>query len=215
MGNLRFLGAAAVLFVAAFLGSKWLLAPSGLRGDPRLPVFQRVDTNSPRYQFEQSSITDGDSTRDRLRAELMDYAQALTADPCNDVLKKHYIEAADAYARAWIAIVPCIASRTCRQSDSKRLDLAAQAFGTPMDHRLREAMQQLHAKHIFKLGDFPDDTAFLVADLANDGSINPRVAFAMTKGPTNAQNPPRPNPSFDQISAQLGDDRPQPSCDGK
>jgi hypothetical protein len=215
MGTFRFLGTVAVLFVATFFGMQWLLAPRPLRGDPRLPVFERVDKNSPRYQLEQSSITDGDPTRDRLRAELMDYAQALAAEPCNDVLKKHYIEAANAYARAWIAIVPCISTRTCRQADSKRIDLAAQAFGTPMDHRLREAMQQLHAKHIFKLGDFADDDAFLVAELANDGSINPRAAYAMTKGPTNAQNPPRPNPSFDDIRARLGDDRPQLSCDGR
>jgi hypothetical protein len=215
MSNIRFLGAATALFVAAFLGVKWLLTPGTLRPDSRLPTFYRVDTNSPRYKLEQSSVTDGDPTRDRLRVELVDYAQALAADPCNAVLKKYYIEAANNYARAWLSIVPCLATITCSGADSARIELAQHAFGTPMDRRVREAMRQLHAKGLFKLGDFPDDTAFLVAELAEDGLINPRVASAMTEGPTNAQNPPRPNPSFAEIQAQLGYGQPPPSCEGK
>jgi hypothetical protein len=209
MGTLRFLGLAAFMFAAAFMGMNWLLRVEPLKPDARLPTFQRVDTASPSYQFQQSSITDDDATRDRLRMELLDYAQSLAGDPCNETLRKHYIEAANNYARAWISIVPCIRSQTCSQSDSKRLDLAANAFGTPMDHRVREAMRALHAKHIFKLGDFPNDTAFFVAELAADGTINPRVQRAKVFGPASAENGARARPSFEDIEAQIDDD-PQP-----
>ena len=205
MDNLRFFGLALSMFVAVFFGMKWFLTPQPLRPDARVPTFQKVDPDSPRFKLEQSSVTDGDATRDRLRMELLDYTQSLAADPCNETLKKRYIEAANDYARAWISIVPCIRSRTCGQSDSKRLDLAAHAFGTPMDHRLREAMRELHGKGIFKLGDFPDDTAFLVAELAGDGAINPRAVRAMSNGPVNAQSDPRPHPDFAEIKARLSE----------
>jgi hypothetical protein len=164
MGTLRFLGLAAFMFAAAFLGMNRFL-----RGEPLEPHSHVTS------QFQQSSVGDDEATRDRLRTELLNDAQSLAADLCNDTLKKHYIEAANNYARAWLSIVPCIRSQTCTQSDSKRLDLAAKAFGTPMDDRVREAMRTLHDKHIFKLGDFPNDTAFFVAELASDGTINPRA----------------------------------------
>lgn len=214
MDNLRFFGLALGMFAAVFFGMKWVLTVQPLKPDARLPTFQRVDINDPKYKLQQSSITDGDATRDRLRMELLDYAQSLASDPCNEPLKKHYIEAANDYARAWISIVPCIRTQTCGQSNSQKLDLAAHAFGTPMDHRLREAMRQLHAKGLFKLGDFPDDTAFLVAELAADGAINPRVARTTGNGPVNAQNDPRRHPSFDEIRARLDDTPPQNVCGG-
>jgi hypothetical protein len=164
MNTLRFLGLAAFMFAAAFLGTNWFLRVEPLRPDSHVTD-----------QFQQSSASDDDATRDRLRTELLDSVQSLAGDLCNPALKKHYIEAANNYARAWISMVPCTRSLTCSQSDSKRIDLAAKTFGTPMDDRVREAMRTLHDKHIFKLGDFPNDTAFFVAELAADGTINPRA----------------------------------------
>jgi len=211
MDNLRFFGLALGLFAAMFFGMKWLFAVQPLKPDPRVPTFQRVDTDDPRYKLTQSSQSDGDATRDHLRHEVLDYAKALNDDPCNDRLKARYIEAANNYARAWISIVPCMRSRTCGQADSKRLDLAQHAFGSPLDLRLREAMRQVHAKGIFKLGDFPDDTAFLVAELAADGAINPRAVHTTIKGPINADTP-RAH-TFESVRSQLGD-TPQNVCGG-
>lgn len=195
MGTLRFLGLAVGMFAAVFFGMRWLLTVRPLQPDARLPTFQRVDKDSPRFQLEQSSISDNDPTRDRLRQEVIEDARALKDDPCNDVLKARYIKAANEYAHAWISIVPCLGGRTCGSSDSPKLDRAAHAFGSPLDLRVREAMQAVHAKAAFRLGDFPNDTAVLVAQLAADGSINPLA-----------------DPRIKQLRAQLGDSDMHQDC---
>ena len=55
------------------------------------------------------------------------------------------------------------------------MDLAAQAFGSPLDLRVRDAMQKVHARGVFGIGDFPQDTVALVSQLAADGSVNPHA----------------------------------------
>ena len=206
MDNLRFFGLAAFLFAAVFFGTKWFLTVEPVKADARLPTFHQVDPDSPQRQLMSNSISDNDETRDRLRHAVMDAIKALDADLCNRILKAHYIEAVNAYARGWISIVPCVGSRTCGSSDPQKLDRAAQAFGSPLDHRLREAMQRVHRKTMFRLGDFPNDDAPLVAQLAADGAINPLAVHAVSNGPVNAQNDQRPHPSFAEIKSQLGDD---------
>jgi hypothetical protein len=209
MDTVRFFGLAAGMFAAVFLGMSWLFTVHPLKPDARVPTFQRVDKDSPRFQLEQSSVSDDDPTRDRLRHEVLDYAKALNDDPCNDRVKTHYIEAVANYAHAWLSIAPCFGSLTCRQADSKRLDLAQHAFGTPLDARLREAMQQVHAKGIFKHGDFPNETTPLVAAWANDGAIDPRVVNPTVR--VNADAPAAQ--SFEDVKAQLGG-TPQNVCGG-
>jgi hypothetical protein len=172
MNTLRFLGLAAFMFAAAFLGTNWFLRVEPLRPDPRVPTFQRVDTDSPAYKLGQSSISDGDPTRDRLRHEVLDYAKALSDDPCNPAVKRYYIKAVVDYARAYISIAPCMGTLTCGSSDSQKIERARQAFGSPLDVRVRDAMTHVHAKGIFGPADFPKDTVRLVAELAADGSIN-------------------------------------------
>lgn len=173
MGNLRFAGTVIVLFLAVFLGVKWLFEVHPLQPDSRLPTFHHVDADSPRIKLEQSSVSDNDPTRDRLRSEVLDYAKALGDDPCNGVLKAHYIKAVTDYARAWISIAPCLGTHTCSGSNSPNMDRAARAFGSPLDLRVRDAMHKVHAKGVFGIGDFPKETVSLVSELAADGSINP------------------------------------------
>jgi hypothetical protein len=198
MESVRFYALAAGLFFAVFLGGKWLLTPTivPLKPDARLPTFQRVDPDDPRTKLEQSSVSDNDATRDRLRNEVLDYAKALHDDPCNEVLKKNYIKAVVAYARAWISIVPCVGTQTCRGADSPLLDRAQHAFGTPLDLRVREAMQSAHVRATFGTGDFPKDIANLVANLAADGSVNSA----------------RVTQEFRHVSAQLDGDSARQDC---
>jgi hypothetical protein len=173
MANVRFAGTAIVLFLAVFFGAIWLFEIHPLRLDSRLPTFHHVDADSPRIKLDQSSVSDNDPTRDRLRHEVLDYAKALGDDPCNKTLKTHYIKAVTDYVRAWISIAPCLGTHTCRGSDSPNMDRAAQTFGSPLDLRVRDAMHRVHAKGVFGVGDFPKDTISLVSELAADGSINP------------------------------------------
>jgi len=172
MDMLRFLGLAALMFAAAFLGMNWYLRVEPHKSDPRVPTVEHVDADSSASELTQSSISDGDPTRDRLRHEVLDYAKALSDEPCNPAVKHYYIKAVVAYARAWLSIAPCVATRTCGSSDSQKLQRARQAFGSPLDVWVRNAMAHIHAKGIFGPADFPKDTVRVVADLAADGSIN-------------------------------------------
>ena len=177
--TLRFFGLAAFMFAAVFLGMSWLLRVEPLQPNAQIPTFHPVDKDDPLLKLQQTSVSDDDPTRDRLRHEVLDDAKALSDDPCNAKLKTRYIKAAVAYARAWISIAPCIGTLSCGSSgDSQKIDRARQAFGSPLDVRVRDAMTHLHAKGIFGPADFPKDTVRLVADIAADDSIN---AAASTK----------------------------------
>jgi hypothetical protein len=174
MGSLRFIGIVAILFIAVFFGGKWLLEVRPLRASAWLPTYHRADKqDEPHLKLEKTSASDNDPTRDRLRTEVLDYAKALGDDPCNGILKMHYIKAVTDYVRAWISIAPCLGTHSCRWSDSPRMDLATRAFGSPLDLRVRDAMQKVHGKGVFGIGDFPQDTVTLVSQLAADGSVNP------------------------------------------
>lgn len=169
----RFAVIVMAFLLAGFFGLKWLLTVRPLQPDARLPNFHHVDVDSPRYKAEQSSESENDTVRDRLRSDVLNYAKALGDEPCNETLKASYIKAVVAYARAWISVAPCIASLSCSSQDSAKLDRARKAFGTPRDHRVRDAMMAVHAKVAFGTADFPEDTSHLVADLAADDAIEP------------------------------------------
>jgi multidrug efflux pump subunit AcrA (membrane-fusion protein) len=167
------------MFVIVFLAARWLPVWRPLKPDARVPTFHQVDVNDPRFQLEQTSFAnDNDDVRNTLREAVLDEASALQEAPCDDAVKAHYIAAATRYARAWISVAPCVGTRTCRQSDSARLDLAQKAFGSPFDRRVREAMTRAHQTGAVARGDFPDDAARLVTQLAGDGLINPDASPA-------------------------------------
>jgi hypothetical protein len=46
MDMLRFLGLAALMFAAAFLGMNWYLRVEPLKPDPRVPTVERVDADN-------------------------------------------------------------------------------------------------------------------------------------------------------------------------
>jgi hypothetical protein len=172
MDNLRFTITAVGVFFAVFFVGKWALTIHPLQPDARLPTFHHVDPNSAEYKLQQSSTSDNDATRDHLRNEVIDYAKALKDDPCNQVLGANYIKAVVAYVRARISIAPCLGTQTCSNADIAEISRANRAFGTPLDTRVREAMQAAHARTVFGTGAFPRDAVRIIAEMAADPSIN-------------------------------------------
>jgi hypothetical protein len=175
MGNSRFIAIAIALCVFSYaatqlLSSLVLLRP--LKPDPRVPTFHHVDPDSPRTHVEASHASDTDPVRDGLRWAVLDSAGILSDDPCNESLKARYINAATNYTHAWFSIAPCLAAR-CSSADMPLMDRAAEAFGSPLDHRVRDAMKKAHHTDAIREGDFPKDVARHVAALASDSVINP------------------------------------------
>jgi hypothetical protein len=193
MGTFRFVSVAFALFIVAYFGIRHLTAVQPLKPDARVPTFHKVDVNSPRFKMEQSFASDNDATRDKLRQAVLESAKALGDEPCNSVLKASYIEAATAYARAWLSVAPCVGKRTCGSADERKLDLAQKAFGSPLDHRVREAMERLHGAGIFVTADFPKDAVVMVAQFARDATINPyadpriKSVFAEMRDPSSCR----------------------------
>jgi hypothetical protein len=172
LGTGRFIAIVVALFLFSFAVTQ-LFVVRPLKPDPRLPTFERIDPDSPRTQVEASHASDDDSVRDGLRWAVLDSAESLGADPCNDGLKTHYVNAATSYARAWLSVVPCLATRSCSSADEPRLESAQKAFGSPLDHRVREAMRRAHETGAIHDGDFSKDVVRHVALLAADPLINP------------------------------------------
>ena len=173
MESVRFAGLVIGAFVVTFAAAFWLVVPRPLKPDPRLPGWHRVDVDSPRVKMEDSYATDRDDVRDKLRQAVLEAADDLLREPCNDVTKARYIKAATNYSRAWLSIAPCVGTGRCGSRDGPLLDRAQKAFGAPLDRRVREAMEKAHDTGALQEGDFPKDTVTLVAQKARDPVINP------------------------------------------
>jgi hypothetical protein len=145
-----------------------------LKPSAEIPTFHRVQDD-----LRRGVDVNSDAVRDGLRNAVLAAADDLKRDPCNPLRKARYIETASKYARAWLSIVPCVGTRTCGPSDGPRLDRAQEAFGSALDHHVREAMKKVHETDIFVEGDFPRDVVVLVAEMAGDGVINP---YASARG---------------------------------
>jgi hypothetical protein len=184
----RFIGIAVVCCIASYTAAHFFLVRP-LTPNPRLPVFHAVDPDSPRKQVEDSHASDTDSVRDGLRWAVLDSAESLSPDPCNDGLKTRYVEAAANYARAWLSVAPCLATRTCGSADDPLIRRASEAFGSPLDRRVRDSMKKVHATDAIREEDFSPEIVRHVALLASDPLINPSADPKAKLGVRDARAP--------------------------
>jgi hypothetical protein len=173
MANIRYTCLAVALLTFAFV-------------NPWLPKIV-----GPSHQLEASSVSDdNDIVRDGLRRTTLEAADQLSKDPCDTTAKARYIAAATEYAQAWLSIAPCVETQTCEWGDGPRLDRARRIFGSPLDHRVREAMQKAHRTGAVSRGDFPKGAVTMVAEMAADPVINPLAARKMRELSQDTRSPP-------------------------
>jgi hypothetical protein len=184
----RLIGTALVLFVVSYAAVHFFVVRS-LKGNPRLPAFHTVDRDSLSKQVEDSHASDTDAVRDGLRWAVLDSAESLSTEPCNDRLKTRYVEAATSYARAWLSVAPCLGTRTCGSADDPLIRRASEAFGSPLDHRVRDSMKKVHATDAIREEDFSPDIVRHVALLASDPLINPSADPKFKLGVRDARAP--------------------------
>jgi hypothetical protein len=175
MDSIRFAGLVVVAFALSFAGVFWLVVPHSLNPAALLPSWHVVDADTRHPREQGSNAADSEQARDKLRNAVIEAADDLRREPCNDAMKARYIAAATKYARAWLSIAPCVGTQSCGSSDGPRLDRAQQAFGTPLDRQAREAMQKAHETGALKEGDFASDAVIMVATFARDPGINPHA----------------------------------------
>jgi hypothetical protein len=161
------------LFAGGYFGVRWYTlgmptSPQGLaqvarivplKPDPRIEPWEqrtRRDIAEDREREWRDSKTaqgDGDPERQRLREAVIEAATAFRLSPCNEELKKKYIEAALAYARAFVVLAGCPNFPICPDNDAA-MESAKKVFRSPADARVRAAMSDVHEMGI-RIKDYP------------------------------------------------------------
>jgi len=159
-GTLRFFSRALPLCAAAYITVGWfgavapILGPFALRSDGRLSTFEERtrDGDRSRRDWENSKTSQGDDDpkRNARRLQLLQAANAYALSPCDATIMKNLVEALTAYTLAWAEVAGCRdGAMNCT-----RLDEAQRAFGTPMDVRVRAAVDVAVTKGDIVRADF-------------------------------------------------------------
>lgn len=161
--HIRLAALAAAFFVIAYAGVAWVLAGAprpGLKLDHSTPAATPV--NFPARASEpKPSRAETKSPHDTLRLAALQASKAYAAAPCDRTAKADMIEAVSAYAKAWRDVMGC-GPDGC---DSNRLNAAGTAFSTPLDTRVREAVEAAFDKRGISIDDFPSALRINVAML--------------------------------------------------
>jgi hypothetical protein len=171
----------AVVFATGFFGMRWISAGAPipvvrvaeLKPDPRIPDFRDsarkhiAEAREQEWLESKTAQSDGDPERDKLRNAVVEAATAFTLSACNAEAQRRYLEAAAAYARAYISLAGCPDFPVCRPDDAKQ-DKAKLAFGSPADGRAKQAIRTVHDMGI-SLKDYPGGIGPVVAHLSDSG----------------------------------------------
>jgi hypothetical protein len=178
MLDFRLVTLVVALFAVGFFGVRWLAAGApvplptvtDLKPDARLPTFHAYDPRTDRKGWVESKTSQGDNDpdRDKLRQAVIAAATAYRLSPCNEALRQEFLAAAGAYARAFQLSMGCERSHWCVIDDARR-EQAVQAFGSPYDKRVKEAIAAVHGMGTIVRTDYVDGYGSIVAMLAGRG----------------------------------------------
>lgn len=201
MFDFRFIAAVIALFAVSFFGVRWLAAGApvvlptvaDLKPDARIPTFvekSRKDIAAAHERDWLASKTaqgDEDPERNKLRAAVIEAATAFTLSPCSDALKRQYLEAAAAYARAFVTLGGCPNYPSCLPDDAL-MERANQIFRSPADARVKRAIEAIHRMGI-STKDYPNKIGPAVAHLAGSGVSFGDEPFSCTSAQARAAKP--------------------------
>jgi hypothetical protein len=115
------------------------------------------DYEPKRRESGPAAQPDTNPPLDKIRQEALQAATGFELSPCDSTMKKNLVEALTAYTRAWQTRLDCPVKLFC--SDEK-LRAAAQAFSTPLDLRVRKALERAFMQPGIAKTDFPDSVRF-------------------------------------------------------
>jgi len=169
MSNLRFVLIAVALFAGTFVGVSWAskgfpvmaLRAAPMKPDARLPTFEESVKQGQLKDWENSKTSQGDNDagRNQLRLSAIQAAHAYALSPCDKTIKATFVVAASTYMR------------TVTKSES-----SAQAFATPMDARVREAIESAIDAGGINTRDFPPGNPLWASAKMRDGDDSPCAA---------------------------------------
>jgi hypothetical protein len=167
----RFILFIGMAFVTAFVGVSWAgrgfpmnfsspvqvkpLQPTSAAyfGDDHAKEGLRKD-----WEAQHTSQGDDDTKRNAIRMDTLQAANAYAMSPCDATMKANLIAALSSYTRAWQATLGCkrnfLGQLIC--SDQKFKE-AADSVGTPLDRRVKTALEAAFEQKGIVTADFPKD----------------------------------------------------------
>jgi hypothetical protein len=167
----RFILFVGMTFVTAFVGVSW-----AARGFPMsfsapiqvVPLPKTVDAHfgddhareglRKDWEAQHTAQGDNDARRDAIRLDTLQAANAYAMSPCDKTMKANLVSALTAYTRAWQIKLGCkrnfLGQLIC--SDQKFKE-AAESVNTPLDRRVKAALEAAFAQKGIVTADFPED----------------------------------------------------------
>lgn len=167
----RFIIIVCMAFVTAFVGVSWVA-----RGFPMnfsspvqvVPLQATVDAHfgddrakenlRKDWEARHTARGDNDARRNAIRLDTLQAANAYAMSPCDKTVKANLVVALTAYTRAWQTTLGCkrnfLGQLIC--SDQKFKE-AADSVNTPLDRRVKTALEAAFAQKGIITADFPED----------------------------------------------------------
>jgi hypothetical protein len=172
----RFVLYTSMAFITAFAGVSWAMRgfPVNFSGPvsvgPRQPTVTATfgDESAKTYERKMweaahTSQSDKNPELDQLRLDTLQAANAYAMSPCDTTMKSNLIAALTAYTRAWQKKLDCSMPMFC---NDKKLQEAADTFSTPLDIRVKEALNEAFEQRGIVRTDFPSSVRFHVLQFA-------------------------------------------------
>jgi hypothetical protein len=167
----RFILFVGMAFMTAFVGVSWaargfpVYFSSPVQVKPLQPTVDAYfgDDHAKEglrknWEAEHTAQGDDDAKRNAIRMETLQAANAYAMSPCDETMKANLVAALTAYTRAWQAKLGCkpnfLGQLIC--SDQKFKE-AADSVTTPLDSRVKTALEAAFAQKGIVTADFPKD----------------------------------------------------------
>ncbi|WP_245310878.1 hypothetical protein [Bradyrhizobium valentinum] len=124
------------------------------------------DYERKRRESGHTAQSGTNSSLDKIRLETLQAATGFEMSPCDSNMKKNLIEALTTYTRAWQTKLDCPVKMFC---NDEKLKAAAEAFSTPLDLRVKEALERAFRQPGIAKTDFPESVRFDVLHFAGPG----------------------------------------------
>jgi hypothetical protein len=167
----RFILLVCMVFATAFVGVSW-----ASRGFPMsfsspiqvVPLRPTLDAHfgddhakeglRKDWEAQHTAQGDDDAKRNAIRMDTLQAANAYAMSPCDRTTKANLVVALTAYTRAWQTTLGCkpnfLGQLICSDEKFKR---AADSVNTPLDRRVKTALEAAFEQKGIVTADFPED----------------------------------------------------------
>jgi hypothetical protein len=122
------------------------------------------------WEAAHTSQSDKNPKLDTIRLDALQAATAYAMSPCDETMKSNLIAALTAYTRAWQEKMDCPRPQNMLMfCGDKKLKEVAETFSTPLDIRVKEAMDRAFEQRGIVKTDFPASVRFDVLQFAGPG----------------------------------------------